>query len=70
MQYLIGSAKELAPVWQAWGWAPNAMRSSRSSSTTRRIVYGVTGSGDRLALYPPEFKPSEIAHDVPVLAAL
>jgi protein SCO1 len=70
MQYLIGSAKELGPVWKAWGVGSEREVQQPQFINHTAIVYGITGSGDRLAVYPPEFKPSEIAHDVPLLAAL
>src|SRR5208282_2465443 len=70
MQYLIGNVKELAPVWQSWGVGSEREVQQPQFINHTAIVFGVTGAGDRLAVYPPEFKPSEIAHDVPVLAAL
>lgn len=69
MQYLIGSAKELAPVWHAWGVGSGREPQQPQFINHTGIVYGITGSGKRLAVYDPEFKPSEIAHDVPLLAA-
>ena len=70
MQYLIGSRQGTRRACgRRGGWAPNATPSSRSSSTTRGLVYGITGSGKRLTLYASSFQPSEIAHDVPLLAA-
>jgi protein SCO1 len=69
MQYLIGSAKELAPVWQAWGVGSSRDAEQPQFINHTGIVYGITGSGDRLTVYSPEFRPAEIAHDVPLLAA-
>jgi protein SCO1/2 len=69
MQYLIGSAKELAPVWKAWGVGSEREISQPQYINHTGIVYGITASGKRLAVYDPEFEPSEIAHDVPLLAA-
>jgi hypothetical protein len=34
------------------------------------LIYGVAGSGEVTKVYPSNFKPSTIAHDVPILAAL
>ncbi|HYM45708.1 MAG TPA: SCO family protein [Solirubrobacteraceae bacterium] len=68
MEYLIGSGKQLAPVWKAYDIAAQGTPNSREVSHTA-LVYGITGKGVRLALYDAEFKPSEIAHDVPLLAA-
>jgi protein SCO1/2 len=69
MDYLIGTSKELAPVWQAYGIASEASPESREVSHTA-LVYGITASGRWLALYDQSFQPQEIAHDVPLLAAM
>jgi protein SCO1/2 len=69
MQYLIGSARELVPVWKAWGVGSERDAQQPQFINHTGIVYGVTGSGKRLTVYNPEFAPSEIAHDVPLLAA-
>jgi protein SCO1 len=69
MQYLIGSAKELGPVWKAWGVGSERDADEPQFINHTGIVYGVTGSGKRLTVYASSFKPSEIAHDVPLLAA-
>jgi protein SCO1 len=70
MQYLIGSAKELAPVWKAWG--VGSVRDVEQPQLVNHtgIVYGITGSGKRLTDYTSSFQPSQIAHDAPLLAAL
>jgi protein SCO1/2 len=69
MQYLIGTAKELSAVWKAWGVGSERDASQPQFVNHSGIVYGVTGTGKRLAVYPAEFQPSQIAHDVPLLAA-
>jgi protein SCO1/2 len=69
MQYLIGSAKELSRVWSAWGVGSSRDAAQPQFINHTGIVYGVSGSGKRLTVYTPEFKPAEIAHDVPLLAA-
>jgi cytochrome oxidase Cu insertion factor (SCO1/SenC/PrrC family) len=33
------------------------------------LVYGISGSGKITTLYPSNFKPQQIAHDVPILAS-
>jgi protein SCO1 len=68
MQYLIGSFRQLAPVWHKYGIAAQGSPDRREVSHTA-LVYGITGSGKMLALYPANFKPSWIVHDVPLLAA-
>jgi protein SCO1/2 len=68
MEYLIGSKRELAPVWRRWGVQVKASPDAREVGHSA-FVYGITGSGDVRALYPSNFKPADIAHDVPILAA-
>jgi protein SCO1 len=70
MQYLIGSRKELATVWKAWGVGSEQDAEQPQFINHAGIVYGVTGSGERLTLYMSSFQPSEIVHDVPLLASL
>jgi protein SCO1 len=69
MQYLIGSAKELGPVWKAWGVGSERDAQQPQFINHSGLVYGITGSGKRLTIYAANFQPSEIAHDVPLLAA-
>lgn len=69
MQYLIGSAAELSHVWEAWGVGSSRDAQQPQFINHTGIVYGITGSGQRLTVYTPEFQPSAIAHDVPLLAA-
>jgi protein SCO1 len=68
MEYLIGTHQELAPVWRAYGvqvQGPPAAREVGHST----FLYGITGRGSALVLYPPTFDPSWIVHDTPLLAA-
>ena len=69
MQYLIGSAKELARVWKAWGVGSERDAQQPQFINHTGLVYGVTASGKRLTLYASSFQPSEIVHDVPLLVA-
>jgi protein SCO1/2 len=69
MQYLIGSAKELGRVWQAWGVGSQQDLEQPQFVNHTGIVYGITAAGEQMTVYDPEFKPSEIVHDVPLLAA-
>jgi protein SCO1/2 len=70
MLYLIGSAKELAHVWKAWGVGSEQDAEQPQFVNHTGIVYGITASGKRLTLYQASFAPSEIVHDVPLLDAL
>jgi protein SCO1/2 len=69
MQYLIGNTKELAAAWQAWGVGAEKDAGHPDLVEHSGLVYGITGSGKRVTIYSANFKPSEIAHDVPLLAA-
>jgi len=69
MQYLLGSASELAKVWQAWGVGSERDANQPQFINHSGLIYGITGSGQRLSIYAADFKPAEIAHDVPLLAA-
>jgi len=69
MQYLVGSASELAKVWKAWGVGSERDASKPQFVNHSGLVYGVTGTGKRLTIYASNFLPSDIAHDVPLLAA-
>jgi protein SCO1/2 len=69
MQYLVGSTKELAAAWKAWGVGSERDAKQPQFINHSGLIYGITASGKRLALYAANFQPSEIAHDVPLLAA-
>jgi protein SCO1/2 len=69
MKYLVGSAHELAAVWKTWGVGSERDAQQPQFVNHSGLIYGVTASGKRLTLYAANFKPSDIAHDVPLLAA-
>ena len=69
MQYLIGSAKELSKVWEAWGVGSEQEASQPQFINHTGIIYGINSRGQQTTVYSPEFKPSQIAHDVPLLAS-
>jgi protein SCO1 len=69
MQYLIGSAAELAPTWAAWHVGSTREVGQPQLVAHSALVYGISASGKLTTIYPDSFEPSEIAHDVPKLAA-
>lgn len=69
MQFLIGSAHELGPVWKTYGVGSEADASNPEFINHSALVYGITASGKMRTLYSANFKPSEIVHDVPGLLA-
>jgi protein SCO1/2 len=69
MQYLIGSAPELAKTWTAWQVGSTRDVGQPNLVSHSALVYGVSASGRLTTIYPATFEPSEIAHDVPLLAS-
>ncbi len=69
MQYLTGSAHELAPVWKAWGVGSERDASQPQFINHTGLIYGISASGKRTTVYAANFIPAELAHDVPLLAA-
>ena len=70
MEYLIGSRPKLEQVWQDWNIVSKNDPSRKDPDAVEHsaLVYGISGSGKITTLYPANFKPDQIAHDVPKLA--
>jgi protein SCO1/2 len=68
MQYLIGSAPELAHVWKAWGVGSEQDAQQPQLVNHTGLVYGLSARGKVTTLYAANFTPQEIAHDAPLLA--
>jgi cytochrome oxidase Cu insertion factor (SCO1/SenC/PrrC family) len=70
MQYLIGPATALKPVWRRWGIADAATASAANPDLVAHtaLVYGITARGRIAVIYPSNFTPGEIVHDARVLA--
>jgi len=69
MQYLIGSASQLARVWKAWGVGSERDAQQPQFVNHSGLIYGITASGKQMTIYAANFSPADIAHDVPLLAA-
>ncbi len=69
MQYLIGSAGELARTWGAWSVGSKREVGQPQLVAHSALVYGISAAGKLTTVYPATFEPSEIAHDVPKLLA-
>ena len=67
MDYLIGTRKQLLPVWKAWGIAVTINKRVDPEAHTA-VVFGITPSGQLVVAYPSSFTPATIVHDVPLLA--
>jgi protein SCO1 len=71
MDYLIGSRAELENVWAKWGVKSKSDPTRKNPDLVEHSaqIYGISGSGKLTTLYPSNFKPQQIAHDVPLLAS-
>lgn len=69
MLYTIGSLHELGRVWRAWNVGSEKDAKDPEFIDHSALVYGIDGRGRITTVYPANFKPAEIAHDAPLLAA-
>lgn len=69
MLYLTGTLHELGHAWEAWGVGSERDAKSPEFIDHSALVYGISGSGRVTTIYASNFKPTEIVHDVPLLAA-
>lgn len=67
MDYLIGSRAELGKVWTGWNIVAKPDKAGRDLVEHSALVYGIAADGDVTTLYPANFSPAEIVHDVPLL---
>jgi protein SCO1 len=70
MQYLIGSRPQLENVWAQWGIKSKSDPTRKNPDLVEHSaqIYGISASGKITTLYPSNFKPEQIVHDVPKLA--
>ena len=71
MEYLIGSRPQLEKVWSDWDIVSRASPSKKIPDAVEHsaLIYGIGGNGKITTLYPANFKPAQIVHDVPILAS-
>ncbi len=71
MEYLIGSRPQLEKIWSDWQIVSKASpkKSSPDLVAHSALIYGISASGKIATLYPANFKPAQIVHDVPILAS-
>jgi protein SCO1/2 len=67
MDYLIGTVAQLAPVWKAWGIEVIVNKKGETQSHSA-LVLGIASSGKIVLVYPSNFTPAQVVHDVPILA--
>jgi protein SCO1 len=68
MQYLIGNQHQLGATWVAWGITSRPDKASPEVVDHTALIYGINARGQIATIYPSNFAPAEIVHDVPVLA--
>lgn len=69
MDYLLGNRRALQRVWSAWGVSAKRVSSTPAAVEHSAMVFGIGAHGNVRTLYPANFKPQWIAHDVPLLAS-
>ena len=67
MQYLIGNRAELGHVWTDWNIVARPDKAGRDLVEHSALIYGIAADGKVTTLYPANFGPSQIVHDVPLL---
>ena len=71
MEYLIGSRPEIERTWSDWKVGAQSANSRRTPGQVEHsaLIYGIDASGKVDTIYPANFKPQQIVHDVPILAS-
>jgi cytochrome oxidase Cu insertion factor (SCO1/SenC/PrrC family) len=71
MEYLVGDRSQLLPAWRAWDVLAKGPQASSSPDRVAHsaLIYGISASGRITTLYPSNFRPQQIVHDVPILAS-
>jgi protein SCO1/2 len=67
MEYLIGNRGELGRVWKGWNIVTRPAKAGRDLVGHSALVYGIGADGKITTLYPANFNPSQLVHDVPLL---
>jgi protein SCO1/2 len=68
MLYLVGNKATLGAAWKRWGIVAQPSASNPELVEHSAPIYGISASGKITTLYPANFKPEQIIHDVPLLA--
>lgn len=67
--YLIGSARQLVPVWKAWSVGSEKDVSRPDLVNHSALIYGISASARLTTIYAANFAPREIVHDAAVLVS-
>jgi protein SCO1 len=63
-KYLIGPAAQLGRVWEAWKVGSQRDTSNPAQVNHSALIYGIAANGKIYTIYPANFAPSQIIHDV------
>ncbi len=69
MLYLIGNRASLSRTWRHWGVIAKADPTDPEFVEHSAPIYGIDATGKIVTVYTPRFRPSQIVHDVPLLAS-
>jgi protein SCO1/2 len=71
MEYLLGSRPQLEKVWSDWEIVSRASPKKFDPDLVEHsaLIYGISADGRITTLYPANFDPDQIVHDVPILAS-
>jgi protein SCO1 len=69
IQYLVGSAAQLGPVWAAWNVGTERDAGAPELVAHSAFVYGISATGELTTIYGANFRPSQLVHDVPLLVS-
>jgi protein SCO1 len=68
MKYLIGTRAQLGHAWKTWGIVAHPAKANPDLVEHSAEIFGIGADGRIYTLYPANFKPRDIAHDVRILA--
>ena len=69
IQYLIGDRAALSRTWRHWGIVAKADPTDPEFVEHSAPIYGIDAGGRIATVYTANFRPSQIVHDVPLLAS-
>jgi protein SCO1/2 len=67
MKYLIGDAEQLGEVWKAWSVGSTVDAQNPELVAHDALIYGISASGKLTTIYPENFQPQQIIHDLSTL---
>jgi protein SCO1 len=68
MHYLVGDRSKVGDAWKNWGIVAEPAAANPELIEHSSPIYGISASGKITTLYPANFKPEQIVHDVPLLS--